>query len=188
MDRREVIKNISLMTGVAFIGAEVFLQSGCKPKDSTTGLTLTETDTLFLDEVGETIIPATETPGAKAVGTGIFMKMMIQDCYSNDERAVVLKGIKEMKEEFKKQYKSEFTESGKEQKTEFLQKLDMEAREYNKNNTAAIPHFFTMLKQLTILGYFTSEAGATQALRYVAVPGKYDGAFPYKKGDKAWAT
>jgi hypothetical protein len=45
-----------------------------------------------------------------------------------------------------------------------------------------------MIKQLTILGYFTSETGATKALRYEAVPGKYDGAYPYKKGDKAWAT
>jgi hypothetical protein len=44
-----------------------------------------------------------------------------------------------------------------------------------------------MVKQLTIWGYFTSEPGATKALRYVAVPGKYDGNFPYKKGDKAWA-
>jgi hypothetical protein len=45
-----------------------------------------------------------------------------------------------------------------------------------------------MLKELTLLGFFTSEVGATQALRYLPVPGKYDGNVPYKKGDKAWAT
>jgi hypothetical protein len=45
-----------------------------------------------------------------------------------------------------------------------------------------------MLKELTLLGFFTSKPGATQALRYIAVPGKYDGNLPYKKGDKAWAT
>jgi hypothetical protein len=50
------------------------------------------------------------------------------------------------------------------------------------------PHYFTMLKQLTIWGYFSSEVGMTRALRYVEVPGKYDGAYPYKKGDKAWAV
>lgn len=49
-------------------------------------------------------------------------------------------------------------------------------------------HYFMMIKQLTILGYFTSEIGATKALRYMAVPGKYDGSYPFKKGDKAWAT
>ena len=50
------------------------------------------------------------------------------------------------------------------------------------------PHYFAMMKQLTLLGYFTSKPGATQALRYVAVPGHYEGCIPYKKGDKAWAT
>ena len=45
-----------------------------------------------------------------------------------------------------------------------------------------------MIKQLTLWGYFSSEIGATQALRYVAIPGKYEGCIPYKKGDKAWAT
>jgi len=49
-------------------------------------------------------------------------------------------------------------------------------------------HYFSMMKQLTLWGYFTSKPGATQALRYVAVPGRYEGCIPYKKGDKAWAT
>lgn len=48
-------------------------------------------------------------------------------------------------------------------------------------------HFFTMLKQLTLTGFFTSEVGMTQALRYVKIPGKFDGAYPYKKGDRAFA-
>jgi hypothetical protein len=45
-----------------------------------------------------------------------------------------------------------------------------------------------MMKELSVLGYFSSKEGATQALRYLPIPGKYDGSFPYKKGDKAWAT
>jgi len=49
------------------------------------------------------------------------------------------------------------------------------------------PHYYTLIKQLTLLGYFTSKEGATKALRYMETPGKYDGAYPYKKGDKAWA-
>jgi hypothetical protein len=45
-----------------------------------------------------------------------------------------------------------------------------------------------MMKELTLWGFFSSEIGATQALRYVAIPGRYEGCIPYKKGDKAWAT
>jgi hypothetical protein len=43
------------------------------------------------------------------------------------------------------------------------------------------------MKELTLLGYFTSEIGCTQARRYIETPGKYDACIPYKKGDKAWA-
>lgn len=49
------------------------------------------------------------------------------------------------------------------------------------------PHYFTMIKQLTLWGYFTSKPGATQALRYIETPGKYDGNYSYKEGDKAFA-
>jgi hypothetical protein len=52
----------------------------------------------------------------------------------------------------------------------------------------AMPHYFAMVKQLILFNFFTSELGATKVLRYVAIPGSYDGDFPYKKGDKAWAT
>jgi hypothetical protein len=48
-------------------------------------------------------------------------------------------------------------------------------------------HYFRMMKELTLLGYFTSEIGSTQARRYVPVPGRYEGCIPYKKGDKAFA-
>ncbi|MEN9349871.1 MAG: hypothetical protein RL372_849, partial [Bacteroidota bacterium] len=64
-----------------------------------------------------------------------------------------------------------------------------EAKKYQETKKEDQPtHYFTMIKQLTLWGYFSSEIGATQALRYVAIPGKYEGCIPYKKGDKAWAT
>ena len=76
-----------------------------------------------------------------------------------------------------------------EKRKEFLITIDKEAKEYQKNKKPEDPaHYFSLMKQLTLLGYFTSEVGATKALRYVAVPGKYEGCVPYKKGDKAWAT
>ena len=66
-------------------------------------------------------------------------------------------------------------------------KLEQDAGTY-KRDPNDDPHYFGMMKQLTLWGYFTSKPGATQALRYVAVPGRYEGCIPYKKGDKAWAT
>lgn len=48
-------------------------------------------------------------------------------------------------------------------------------------------YFFQLIRELTLLGYFTSEAGATKALAYVQVPGRYDGCVDMKPGQKAWA-
>ncbi|MFN9666692.1 MAG: gluconate 2-dehydrogenase subunit 3 family protein, partial [Bacteroidota bacterium] len=76
-----------------------------------------------------------------------------------------------------------------EQRHELLVALDKEQKAYQEKKKSEEPaHYFRMMKELTLWGYFTSEIGATQALRYVAVPGKYEGCIPYKKGDKAWAT
>ena len=76
-----------------------------------------------------------------------------------------------------------------EQRKALLTEIDKEANAYNKSKKPEDPaHYFSLMKQLTLLGYFSSEIGATQALRYVAVPGRYEGCIPYKKGDKAWAT
>jgi hypothetical protein len=76
-----------------------------------------------------------------------------------------------------------------EHRKEVLSALDKEQKDYNANKKNGDPnHYFSLMKQLTLLGYFTSEIGATQALRYVAVPGKYEGCIPIQKGNKAWAT
>ena len=70
-----------------------------------------------------------------------------------------------------------------------LTEIDKEQKDYNKNKKPEDSnHYFSLMKQLTLLGYFTSEIGCTQALRYEAVPGRYEGCIPYTKGDKAWAT
>ncbi|PZA18701.1 gluconate 2-dehydrogenase subunit 3 family protein, partial [Modestobacter versicolor] len=69
-----------------------------------------------------------------------------------------------------------FIESTAEQRHELLVALDKEAKEYQQSKKPEDPnHYFRMMKELTLLGFFTSEVGATKALRYVAVPGKYEG-------------
>jgi hypothetical protein len=64
--------------------------------------------------------------------------------------------------------------------------IDNEQKKYTKNKKEdeAI-HYFRMMKELTLLGYFTSEPGCTQAKRYMPLPGKYIGCVPYVKGEKA---
>ena len=186
MERREAVQYISLLLGGAVIGAPAFL-SGCKTKDKASN-TFTDKDIAWLNEVADTILPATKTPGAKAADVGRFMTVMVNDCYTESDQQAFHKGMDTLEEEADKAYGSGFTELQPAQRHELLVRLDKEQKEFMQNKKKEEPaHYFRMMKELTLLGYFTSEIGCTQARRYVERPGRYDGCIPYKKGDKAFA-
>ena len=189
MNRRDAISRVALLLGGTVIGAEFFL-SGCKNEDKKIGSSVDfkPEDIAFLDEVAETIIPQTDTPGAKAAKVGTFMSVMVKDCYDEDNQKVFLEGMNKLNDASKKKFNSGFMQVTPEQRKQLLNEIDKEMKDYGKNKKQEDPaHYFNQMKQLTLLGYFTSKEGATQALRYVAVPGRFDACIPYKKGDKAWA-
>lgn len=211
MNRRELLKSIALVTGGVVIGGDIFL-TGCKvgPKIDAG---FTESHILLLDEIGETIIPATTTPGAKAAKIGEFMKVIVTDCYTQKQQTAFMQGIVDIHNASEKMHDKPFMECNEEEKKQLLLSLEKEAKEFNKKrdetdaplkeahikeqNTppfkgvtdfeASPSHYYTMMKQLTLWGFFSSETGMTETLRHVPVPGRYDGAAPYAKGEKAWA-
>lgn len=194
MNRRDALSRVALILGGTVVGANVFLD-GCKPADKKTataetpGNTFSADDIAYLDEIAETIIPATDTPGAKAAKVGAFMALMVNDCYDEKDQKIFREGMKQLDEASKKKNGKSFMESDAAQRKAILTDIDKEAKDYATAKKKDDPnHYFRLMKELTLLGYFTSEPGATQALRYVAVPGKYEGCIPYKKGDRAWAT
>jgi hypothetical protein len=185
MDRRELLKLIALATGSAVIGGEFFL-AGCKNKDaSVTGMAFSRDDIAYLDEVAETILPKTKTPGAKDAEVGKFMTVMVNDCYDEKDQKIFHEGMTKLDEACNKMHGHKFMKAPADHRKELLTGLDKEAKDYAKSKKKEDPnHYFTMVKQLTLLGYFTSKPALTEAFDYQAVPGKYDGAKPYKKGDK----
>lgn len=187
MNRREAITRVGLLLGGTIVGMNLFLQ-GCKNEEDAKEVVFSDDDIRYLDEIADTILPETNTPGAKAAGVGPFMALMVKDCYTADDQRVFYTGLNGLKKDFYKKYKTDFLEASAEQRHEFLVALDEEQKEYMRNKKPEeSAHYFRMMKELTLLGYFTSEVGATQALRYVETPGRYDGCIPYTKGDRAWA-
>jgi hypothetical protein len=117
------------------------------------------------------------------------MQIMVNDCYETKDQTIFMEGIKKLEAACKQMNGKTFMLSTPAQRTSLLVALDKEAKEYQKTKKWEEPkHYFSMMKELTLTGFFTSEVGATKALRHVAVPGKFIGSYPYKKGDKAWAT
>lgn len=209
MDRREAVKYISILLGGTVVGANAFL-TGCKSETGRT-MAFSTDDIAYLNEIAETILPATSTPGAKAANVGEFMTVMVNDCYEEEDQKTFHEGMEKLNEATKKKFDRSFLELSAQQRHQFLVELDKEAKDHQKKQSEfnkkenekekaelargnkdykkeRMPsHYFSMMKQLTLLGYFTSEIGAKQALRYNPVPGKFEGCIPYKKGDKAWA-
>lgn len=184
MDRRELLKMVALATGGAVIAGEFFL-AGCKNKDAGSGLAFSEDDIKFLDEVAETILPKTTTAGAKDAEVGKFMTVMVNDCYIETDQKVFHEGMKKLDDACNKMHGHSFMKAEVTHRTELLKALDKEAKDYASNKKKEDPnHYFTMIKQLTLLGFFTSKPALEQCYNYQRVPGKYDGAVPYKKGDK----
>lgn len=189
MDRRELLKMIVAATGAAMVGLPALVH-GQAPVGPKTAFSAADIGTL--DEIAETILPRTGTPGAKDAGAGAFMATFVTDCYTAEQQAAFRAGLVDIN----KRAGGGFVALTAPDRTELLRTLDAEAKkrvsEVSETGTAEAgektPHYFTMIKQLTIFSFFTSKVGATEVLKYVAVPGRYDGDVPYVPGTPAWAT
>ena len=198
VNRREVILYVSAMLGgTAFTGGSGLLdaceRAGHAVHEATPG-EFTAQDIALLDEIAETILPATKTPGAKAAKTGAFMALMVTDSYSPAERDIFCDGMRRVEDAARKAFGVSFMQATPPQRTALLttfdreQKRAMDARAAAMNARGAPAHYFRMMKELALLGYFTSEIGCTQATRYVETPGRFDPCIPYAAGEPAWAA
>ena len=198
IDRREAVKRVSFMLGgMALVGSGSGLLTACTNanrdavvKAGSAG-TFAADDIAFLDEVSDTILPTTaKSPGAKAANTGAFMALMVTDTYSPEDQKVFRDGMTALNEASKKANGgATFMAATPAQRTTVLTALDKEQFDFQKTKKKEEPqHYFRMMKELSMLGFFTSEIGYTQAMRYKESPGPFQPCVPYTKGDPAWAA
>jgi hypothetical protein len=200
INRREAIRRVSaLLGGVAFVGGNSLLAAVEKANSAGEGTLgkFSAQDVAYLDEIAETILPATKTPGAKAAKTGAFMALMVTDCYGPAEQKVFLDGMRKVDEAMRTANNVSFMTATPAQRLAVLTTLDHEQKRVMDARGAVVAaepaspqpaHYFRMMKELTLLGYFTSKIGCTEALRYVEAPGRFDPCLPYRPGEPAWAS
>ena len=198
MDRREAVKRVTFMLGgIALVGSSTGLLTACAKADrdavakaGTTG-DFTTDDIALLDEVADTILPDTaKSPGAKAAKTGPFIALMVKDTYTPEDQKVFRDGLMALDEASKKANGgATFVKATPAQRTALLTALDKEQFDFQKTRKPdEKQHYFRMMKELTMLGFFTSEIGMTKAMRYKESPGPFQPCVPYTKGDPAWAA
>lgn len=197
LSRREAILRVSaLLGGAALVGQSAML-AACggpardpapEPQTAASNALFTDSDIALLDEIADTILPETDTPGAKAAKVGAFMALMVTDSYYPPDQEIFRAGLAAIDERANESFGSGFASASAEDRLALLEELDAEQHAYMASKASDEPaHFFRMMKELSLLGYFTSEIGYTQAMRYLETPGRFDPCVPYAAGEKIWA-
>lgn len=186
MERREAIKRTAaLLGGAVFAPTLLGVINGCTPKGgSWTPSLFNPVQAAMTQALSETILPKTDTPGALDAGVPGFIETMVAEFYSGQQRELFLNGLDSFAEKCIHDTGSSFTELSPEEKLRYTSAINREAvRSEHREG----PPFFLMFKELVLIGFFTSEEGATQVLRYLPVPGYYEGCVPFKEIGRAWA-
>ncbi|MBE9462455.1 gluconate 2-dehydrogenase subunit 3 family protein [Dyadobacter sp. UP-52] len=187
MDRRNAIRNVALLVGGAFSAPTLMAMNHWEDnlKASPAAFALSDNQKLIVAEVAEIIIPKTNTPGAKDVGVPDFVVMMIQDCYRKPEHISFAEGLADLenkkflslsssqKSEILKQVESNSVEQMKVYQVQQTKMGDNDDREQMKEQAKGLP-FWRLIKELTLLGYYTSEQGLKSSFDYVPIPGKLE--------------
>ena len=190
--RREIIRQALISAGFVSLAGSGLVHSACaihpdrRAAAHTPAFTAQEIE--WLDEVAETILPETSTPGAKAAAVGAFIALMVTDTYSPEQQTFFREGMNTLEAACVSTCGKPFLEADVKARQALLVGIDREAFDYHSTRPDdAAPHYFRMIKGLTLLGYFTSEIGYTQAMRYVETPGRFDPCVDYAPGERAWA-
>jgi hypothetical protein len=136
----------------------------------------------LVTEVADIIIPRTDTPGARDVGVTAFIDKMLKDTYAREDQERFITGLKEFDSRAQSQYGRVFVKLEPTQRGALVKSVhDAALAEDQKKALSADKlqrPFILMMKELTLLGFFTSEQGATQVLQYLPIPGAQRGCVP----------
>jgi len=201
MNRRNAITQLSLILGgtlsLPTVQAMSRFEKGNALKNGSTAFALTGEQRSLLAEVAEQIIPKTDTPGAIEAGVPAFVEMMLRDCYKEPEQQSFLEGVAQLQQEnflsksdaqkvdMLKQLEADTNQQMKKYQVKQTKMGDNEDKEVMKAQLKGLP-FWRLMKELTLLGYYTSEKGLKANYEYVPVPGKFE-LIKIKPGQKLYA-
>lgn len=214
MKRRTLLKWVAVMVGgtVAGAGAVRYVLRRPEPYPALAQWQgFSDAELALMNALANTIIPPTDSPGAGDAGVATVIAEVVKVCFPDDHKASFIGGLQALERSCVDEFGKPFANLPREEQLAIVRKLDRQQRLVARAQEVfrrvhgafgesigstigavagetGIPHYFGQLKELTVIAYCKSEVGAMQALRYDPVPGRYNGALPYKPGDKTWAT
>lgn len=190
IDRREALRRLSALVGGTLSASTVAaVLGGCSEE---LGLdrefeTLTPEQGELVASMAEAILPTTDTPGARAAGVDGFIDLMLSRWMKPPEKRRFMEGLMKFKASFEQIHGKPFVDATSTEQLDFMEPLDLDGVEARRSGRLPLPFFATM-KELVVTGYYTSEIGAAQELRYQVVFDKYDGDVDWTEGDRAFSN
>ena len=181
MNRREAVKTAGVLLGGAVVASSGML-SACKaeskqPDVPARAMVLSADDQALAESIADTILPDTAaSPGAKAAGAGAAITMLLADVYDAGARKRITDGLAAFRASY-----ATFVTLSQADRERLLRALDAEATKSGET------HWFTLMHELSMKAYFSSELGMTKAMRYVREPGRFNGCVTRTPGQPAWA-
>lgn len=172
--RREALQRLALLVGTTLsLPVQAALRGEARAE---VPLVFSTGQQKLIADLAEVIIPATDTPGAKAAGVEQFISYVIGHCTAPAQQELFQKGLQQTDAFSQSAFGKPFSDLDGSQRTEVVRQLTQREKP-----------FFLSLRELTIVGFFTSEAGATKVAEYLPVPGRFQGDIPLKPGQRVWA-
>ena len=185
--RRKALKQLSLLfVGTLSASSIALAAQGYQAKHETIdrdGEVLSKEKLKLLALIVDLILPATETPAASALDVHGFIDHQLKHCYGAEQQDAFVNGLERLDQLAVKTSKTLFNRLSESQQIALLTEMEL-----GKTDVSPLDkEFIHQLKALTLLGYYTSEVGASQELSYLTIPGGYKGDFPFSSVGKAWA-
>ena len=174
MERRFAIKQILIMAGGIALLPSCLRDSG-KSSVLLKNLDVSLDQEQLMAEIAETMIPKTDTSGAKELNLHLFVLKMLDDCHEPEDQIKFLKGLEEFQDNTQEQFSKSFIKLSRDERQKMLVQV-----ENNKAASAELAAFYAIMKRRTIQGYLNSQYVMTNLIKWELVPGRYNAYYPVK--------
>ncbi len=175
MQRRIAIKNLLSFCGGVWV---LYSVPGCKLNDTLKKpdkFKLNADELALLSDVSDTIIPPTDTPGAKELGIHLFVLTMVRDCFNEEQQKAFVAGLNELNSYTRQKTGIDFGS------TDMLQRKELLENILEEKKAPELRSFIANTRTLTIKGYETSEYFMTNLIVYKMVPTHFYGCVKIEK-------
>lgn len=175
MNRRLALKQLAILTGGILLAPACSFNSE-KASIALGNLKISAEQEKLLGEIVGTIIPTTETPGAKDLNIHHFVLVMIDDCREKSIQDDFVKGLRSFDDFIEDNFNESFLKSTPAQRQKMLEYIQSETLSAkNEAIDEEVKIFWSETRKLTIQGYMSSEYFLTEVFPYELVPGRFEG-------------